>query len=97
VVADALHLSSKTSRIPFQAWLDKVNALPDGPPSANHNPAKTLMDFFQNDFQQLVGGSVILDTYRAREASATLRKVDALDRDTIFGYVRYWKSIGFLK
>jgi hypothetical protein len=94
IIAEELHMSD-TNLMSFQDWLQRVDSFPES--SSDVNPAKKLIDFFQHEFQRMVSGAIILDTSIAREASTVLRSMNALGRDTILGYVRHWKSAGFLK
>ncbi|KAK2749609.1 putative NRPS-like protein biosynthetic cluster [Myotisia sp. PD_48] len=94
IIATELNIPDN-NRVPLPKWLDRVDSIPDT--LSDEIPAKKLMEFFRGEFQRLVGGTVILDTYRSRGLSTALKSVNELDRDTILGYIKYWKQIQFLK
>jgi hypothetical protein len=81
----------ESSMVPFSTWLEEVCATSD-----DHNPAKKLAAFFRHDFERMSGGNVILGTDKARKASRTLRRMKALEADTIIRYLSYWKDSGLL-
>ena len=84
-VIDELKLKDKS--IPFDEWLSRVK---------KSGYAKSLVDFFQNDFQALANGDVILDTSVARSASPHLRATGGISKALIVEYMRRWKAMGFL-
>ncbi|KAL3493895.1 hypothetical protein BJX62DRAFT_248702 [Aspergillus germanicus] len=77
--------------IPMSEWLDRVWDTPID------NPAKKLYDFFADDFVRMACGEVVMGTDCARGVSGTLREMDVVSQETVRGYVRYWKGVGFLK
>ena len=77
------------SRLPYSEWLDKVSKLDRSP--------SDLMGFFEHDFQQMAGGSVILDTKECRERSPTLRSAGAIGPDLVGLYLSSWRRYGFLE
>jgi hypothetical protein len=90
-IAAVLHLSASDA-LPWNEWQEQVAAAGD-----TDNPAKKLQDFFANDFIRMGCGEVVLGTDKARKASATLRRVDAVSEGCVRGYLQYWKEIGWLK
>ncbi|KAL1623267.1 putative NRPS-like protein biosynthetic cluster [Neofusicoccum ribis] len=71
-VADELGLKEKC--VPFEVWLKRMKATGYAP---------SLCEFFQNDFQALANGNVILDTTVARRDSPNLRGSGGLSKDLI--------------
>lgn len=84
-VADELGLKEKC--VPFEVWLERMKATGYAP---------SLCEFFQNDFQALANGNVVLDTTVARRDSPNLRGSGGLSKDLIVEYVRRWRTAGFL-
>ncbi|KAL4994640.1 hypothetical protein BDV10DRAFT_188841 [Aspergillus recurvatus] len=90
-IAADLKLSA-SDLLPWDEWQEQVSAAGDA-----GNPAKTLQDFFANDFIRMGCGEVVLGTDSARKRSATLRGLDAVSEASVGGYLRYWREIGWLK
>ncbi|KAL7916733.1 acetyl-CoA synthetase-like protein [Trichoderma velutinum] len=80
--------------LPFDDWLDKVAATDEK--DADIYPVKKLYEFFNVYFRVASSGAVIMATDVSRKSSATLRALTALDKDVIKGYVKYWRSAGYL-
>lgn len=85
----------KAEFLPFDDWLDAVRTSTDD--AAETNPAKQLAEFFKTDFRHMACGNVILDTEKARKASAALRSIDVVSDETIAAYINDWRRIGFLQ
>ncbi|KAK0702433.1 hypothetical protein B0T21DRAFT_112500 [Apiosordaria backusii] len=75
--------------IPFDEWLNR--ATKSGEISAS------LKDFFNQDFQVLGQGRIVLDTKLSRPVSKTLESEGGVAKDVVEGYVRKWKATGFLE
>ena len=74
--------------MPYAVWFDKVSKLDQSP--------SDLMEFFEHDFLQMSGGSMVLDTKVCRERSPTLRSAGAIGPDLIELYLSFWRRRGFL-
>lgn len=96
--ADALHVLASelgvARSLDYEEWLHTVDAAADKDPDAN--PAERLTDFFRHDFQRMADGSVVMGTDVTRSASATLRRLDAVQPETISRYIEYWRSVDYL-
>jgi hypothetical protein len=73
--------------LPFDVWLSRVRDTGD---------AKELLEFFENDFERLSGGTISLDTRVARLGSPTLKRTSGVKKELIVKYVENWKAMGFL-
>ena len=91
VVAATLKLQ-RTDLIPFHLWLKLVQDEAD-----SADPTRSLLPFFEHEFEHMACGDVVMDTKNAREASPSLRRLGLIRPETIEKYIGYWKSIGFLK
>ncbi|KAH8807195.1 putative NRPS-like enzyme [Xylogone sp. PMI_703] len=81
--------------ISYKEWIQRVISLGDGINA--DNPAYQLLEFFQNDFEHMASGNVIMDTSLSRRCSRTLRNADIVSEANIIACINYWKRIGFLK
>ncbi|KAI4236743.1 MAG: hypothetical protein LQ349_002368 [Xanthoria aureola] len=79
---------SPRSRLPYAVWLDKVSKFDQIP--------SDLMEFFEHDFLQMSGGSMVLDTKECRERSPTLKSAGAIGPYLIRLYLSFWHRCGFL-
>jgi hypothetical protein len=70
--------------IPFSDWVDRVRNH-NGPIA--ENPAKNLVDFFDEHFIRMSCGGLILDTVKSREHSETLRKRGPVSRELVSKYI----------
>ncbi|KAE8553904.1 hypothetical protein EYB25_002442 [Talaromyces marneffei] len=83
----------KHNRIPMAEWLEDImKRRPD-----DGNPAAALADFFQEDFEWMSGGSIVLSTETSRRHSPTLRRAGPVHDETIRRYVQYWRGIGLIR
>ncbi|CEN59746.1 hypothetical protein ASPCAL02190 [Aspergillus calidoustus] len=84
----------KHNRRPMAEWVEEVRRRPleDG-----SNPAATIADFLQDDFEWMSGGSVMLSTEASRRHSPTLRRVGPVQDEAIRRYLHYWRSIGLIR
>lgn len=88
------HLGVPKPPVPFDEWLGQVA----GPDSDEElYPVKKLYTFFKNSFQTVACGQIVLSTDVAQAHSTTLRDMGAVTDETVDGYVKYWKNIGYLK
>lgn len=71
----------------YDVWLAKIRETGD---------AEELLEFFENDFERLSGGTISLDTGKARLMSLTLKRTSGVKKDLIMKYVRMWRMTGFL-
>ena len=81
----------KSSFVSFEQWLKEVCAVDD-----EGNPSKKLAEFFEQDFERMSNGSLVLGTERARKVSSTLRKSSVVSKAVIELYVDQWRAAGFL-
>ncbi|KAL4812713.1 hypothetical protein BDW67DRAFT_188396 [Aspergillus spinulosporus] len=81
------------SIIPFDQWIERVR---NSPASANDNPARQLLEFFDQHFIRMSCGGLILDTTKTREHSATLRRRGPVDSGLVEKYISAWETMGFL-
>ncbi|KAL8720574.1 MAG: hypothetical protein Q9225_002593 [Loekoesia sp. 1 TL-2023] len=93
MLADALDVPRERI-VPFEEWIRRVKAFPGA--VEWDNPAAKLVEFLQEDFVRMSCGGVLLETTKSREHSQTLRSVGAVGADVVRGYLRAWKSSGFL-
>lgn len=80
-------LESK-KRLPFPQWLYQF--------SISGESSKDLLDFFQNHFQRMSSGSLVLDTGKSKQISSTLNSMGIVPRNAIESYIRSWRTRGFL-
>ncbi|KAL6711555.1 hypothetical protein ACN47E_004489 [Coniothyrium glycines] len=80
-------LALKDGCIPFDAWLDRMTA---------SETAKSLVEFFKNDFRALASGNVVLDTSNTRNASIHLRGSHGVSQELMTEYIQRWNDIGYL-
>ncbi|KIA75587.1 NRPS-like enzyme [Aspergillus ustus] len=85
----------KHDRRPMAEWVEEVRRRPQD--DNNSNPAAAIADFFQENFEWMSGGSIVLSTETSRRHSPTLRRVGPVSDETIRSYIRYWKGISFIK
>jgi hypothetical protein len=79
---------TRDSVVPFSDWMEAVSsAIEKG------NPAKNLAGFLEREFPKMSCGDIVLDTHVSRQASITMRNMQAVDHETIRAYLRYWKEI----
>ena len=83
-----------TDTLLFDDWLEQVASTNDR--DADAYPVKKLYEFFKLYFRIASSGAVVMGTDVSRKSSATLRSLKALDKETIAGYVKYWRSVGYL-
>lgn len=83
----------KTHRQPMAEWLEEMRRRPveDG------NPAAALADFFQEDFEWMSGGSIVLSTETSRRHSPSLRRVGPVREETIRRYLQFWRDTGLIR
>jgi hypothetical protein len=65
--------------------------------SKENNPAAALADFFEQDFEWMSGGSIVLSTETSRRHSPTLRRVGPVREETVRTYLQYWRGIGLIR
>lgn len=93
VVASGLGIK-ETGFLPYGEWLSRVLAVSDE--RMDENPAKKLAGFFADGFERMSGGEIVMDTAKAREVSACLRGMSAVDADLIAAYLARWREAGYL-
>lgn len=79
--------------IPFDQWIERVR---NSSASINDNPARQLLEFFDQHFIRMSCGNLILDTTKTREHSATLRERGPVGPGLVEKYISAWKTMGFL-
>jgi thioester reductase-like protein len=96
VLADELGIERRVS---LAEWAREVREWPrkqdNGPEGAN--PAWLLADFVEDHFVRMSCGGVLMATRNAREHSATMAGVGAVEEGLVRKYVRAWREMGFLK
>ncbi|KAL1851969.1 putative NRPS-like protein biosynthetic cluster [Diaporthe australafricana] len=55
-----------------------------------------LMDFLEKEFQHMSDSSIVLDTWKTRRVSKTLRDTTSVPVDTITKYTGAWKKAGLI-
>lgn len=82
----------KQRRKPMAEWLEEMMRRPVD----YGNPAAALADFFQEDFEWMSGGSIVLSTETSRRHSPTLRRAGPVQEETIRRYLQFWRGIGLI-
>ena len=92
--------------IPFDEWLSSLEQSGEGLDAsaevevARNNPALKLLDFFAKQAGRSgkdgVFGMKTLGVTEARRISRTLDELPAVTQEDVLGWVKYWRSIGFL-
>ncbi|KAF1983330.1 acetyl-CoA synthetase-like protein [Aulographum hederae CBS 113979] len=85
--------------LPYPTWLSKVRThapSSSSPGPSSRNPVLTLLDFFENGFEHMAQGEVVLGMENARAASATLRRVRVVGEEGVERYVGNWRGRGLL-
>jgi hypothetical protein len=72
-------------------WLAGIKTMTENAASTD-----LLIDFFENDFQHMSGGGVVLDTRFSRAVSPTLQHADVVEDELVAAYVKQWKLRGIL-
>jgi len=72
-------------------WVAEVRALSD-----KSAQAVKLGEFFEEDFEHMACGNVVLDTYQARQVSLNLRKLGSTRVYEMQKYIEWWKKAGVL-
>lgn len=93
VLADALDIP-RANIIPFDDWIERV--LQHAGPADTDNPAKKVIEFFDDHFIRMACGGLLFDTKNSREHSQTLATEGPVSADLVRKYVRAWKETGFL-
>lgn len=79
IMRDRLGLTSSESRVSLEQWVDRVAKRDDMP--------QGLVTFFNDEFEWMSNGSLVLDTHNSRRSSATLRSVGGVGKSLIESYV----------
>ncbi|MCJ1251634.1 hypothetical protein MMC30_008869 [Trapelia coarctata] len=93
VLADELDIPP-ASIIPFDDWLNRVREHSGS--VETENPAKKILEFFDEHFLRMACGGLVLNTTRSREHSKTLASGEPVSADLARRYVQAWKEMGFL-
>ena len=88
ILADALNIPNL---IPFQDWVERVRVA-----GQRNNPAATLLDFLDDNYQRMSCGGLVLDVAKTLEHSKTLAEVGPVSEEVVRKYIHVWKEIGFL-
>lgn len=84
--------------VDFREWVRRVRSYDGGGSvEGGENPAAKLVDFFDEDFERMSCGGLLLDTSHACEHSESLRAVGPVGADTARKFVDAWKAAGVLK
>jgi hypothetical protein len=89
-LANCLDLDINQS-LPVSDWVAEVRARSD-----KSSQAAKLGDFFEEDFEHMACGDVVLDTYQTRQVSPSLRKLSSMEAYEVGKYVVWWKKAGLL-
>jgi hypothetical protein len=90
LMADSLGLKV-TDSLPLKEWTAALRFS-----AKDLTQAMKLISFFENDFEFMASGSVIMDTYQSRKVSKTLRQMQPVKAQQVSTYVEYWLESGFL-
>jgi thioester reductase-like protein/acyl carrier protein/SAM-dependent methyltransferase len=93
VLADALGVPY-AHIIPFYDWVKRVR---DSKAPTTENPAKQVVEFFDEHFLRMSCGDLVLDTAKSRERSHTLRSRGVITPDLVTKYIEAWRKAGVLK
>jgi hypothetical protein len=72
-------------------WVAEVRARSD-----KSSQATKLGEFFEEDFEHMACGNVVLDTYQTRQVSLNLRKLSATEAYKVESYVSWWRKVNVL-
>ena len=89
VLADALGVREV---VPFKEWVERVRRAPQ-----RGNPAATLLEFLEGNYERMSCGGLVLDVSKTLEHSKTLGAVGPVSEAVVRKYVHVWKEIGFLE
>ena len=95
MLAPLLHLQINDS-IPLKEWIAQVESCVVTNDRDNANPALSLVDFIEADFERMACGDVKLDMSKCLEASPSLKEVGSIPEHLLAAYVNCWRSKGFL-
>lgn len=94
ILAEALGVP-QTNTVSYNEWIRRVREFPPG--LVSENPAARLVDFFNDDFERMSCGGLILDTAHSKEHSDTFRGLEAVSKELVIKYLQAWKEMGFLR
>lgn len=94
ILAEALGVP-QANTISYKEWIRRVREFP--PSLVSENPAARLVDFFNDDFERMSCGGLILDTAHSKEHSDTFRGLEAVGEELVLKYIQAWKETGFLR
>lgn len=83
--------------MPLKEWIAQVESCVVTNDSDTANPAQSLVDFFDADFERMASGDVELDMSNCLKASPSLQGVGSIPKQLLAAYVDYWRSNGFLE
>ncbi|KAL4949471.1 hypothetical protein BDW69DRAFT_202816 [Aspergillus filifer] len=86
---------NKHDRRPMTEWVSDVRQRPMG--KDDGNPAAAIADFFEEDFEWMSGGGVVLSTETSRRHSPVLRQVGPVPGEIVRRYLDYWREIGVIR
>ncbi|KAL4961548.1 uncharacterized protein BDV14DRAFT_192236 [Aspergillus stella-maris] len=86
---------NKNERRPMAEWVADIRQQPMG--KDDSNPAAAIAEFFEQDFEWMSGGGVVLSTETSRRHSPVLRRVGPVSGDVVRRYVDYWRGIGLIR
>ncbi|KFA55646.1 Sat8 [Stachybotrys chartarum IBT 40293] len=92
ILADELNIPGERI-IPLGEWVRKVKR---SSLLETENPASRLPDFFEQHFERMSCGGLILDVALATKRSGTLAAQGAVSADTARKYIQTWKDMKFL-
>lgn len=93
MIADALGVPH-TNIIPFKDWVKLVRDF-KGP--VTENPAKQVVEFFDDHFLRMSCGDLVLDTRKSRELSPTLKSRGVITKELVLKYTEAWRKAKVLK
>jgi hypothetical protein len=88
-----LHIDEENI-IPFHDWVQRVRDF-DGP--ITENPARQVVEFFDEHFLRMSCGDLVLKTVKSRELSTTLGARGIVKPELVNKYVEAWRRAGVLR
>lgn len=82
--------------MPLKEWIAQVKSCVVTNDGDIANPARSLVDFLETDFERMAGGDVMLDMSNCLKASPSLKGVESIPQQLLAAYIDCWRSNGFL-
>lgn len=91
ILSDTLNIPL-TNIVSYDDWISKVKESTD-----KANVARLIIDFFEQHFERMSCGRLVLDTKNSRAYSTTLASQSPVSEASIRKYIAVWKEMGFLQ